>query len=333
VNINSTVDPRRVLDGPLRRQHRIPDDTPLDALREPLQSWVNYALGTVDRGRTALADLQRAGFSPGQRLLDAGCAYGGYLAAAAEVGAAEVVGIEIAPWLAAIARELVVAYGVPAQIIEGSVGDTALLARLGRFDAIACCDVIEHVDDPPAVLAALAGALVPGGVLYLTVPNYRNPDRVDQDAHFQYFGVGLLPPPAARSYVTTLQGSPYYDVGEYHTMAWYRASLVGLGLSVELLNPVPEDGLAETLSRRAAEVSARAATFADARLPASLVAATRQAVSAWASELEREVKAVASPDLWSRLRAGLGFGPRERPDLQEYAVPTWNLLARRPASS
>ena len=40
---------------------------------------------------------------------------------------------------------------------------------LGRFDYIDCCGVLHHLDDPPAGLRALAGALKPGGGIGLMV--------------------------------------------------------------------------------------------------------------------------------------------------------------------
>jgi SAM-dependent methyltransferase len=47
----------------------------------------------------------------------------------------------------------------------------AALADLGQFDAIALWQVIEHVPDPSALIAASADALAPGGVLALAAPN------------------------------------------------------------------------------------------------------------------------------------------------------------------
>jgi SAM-dependent methyltransferase len=49
---------------------------------------------------------------------------------------------------------------------------TRLPANL-RFDAIGAFDMLEHVDDDVAVLRAMRGALRPGGVVLVTVPQHR----------------------------------------------------------------------------------------------------------------------------------------------------------------
>jgi 2-polyprenyl-3-methyl-5-hydroxy-6-metoxy-1,4-benzoquinol methylase len=41
----------------------------------------------------------------------------------------------------------------------------------GPYDAVVCGDVLEHLVDPDRVLAALGAALVPGGVVIVSVPN------------------------------------------------------------------------------------------------------------------------------------------------------------------
>ncbi len=40
-----------------------------------------------------------------------------------------------------------------------------------EFDAIVCADVLEHLRDPRGALAALRGALAPGGVVVISIPN------------------------------------------------------------------------------------------------------------------------------------------------------------------
>ena len=46
----------------------------------------------------------------------------------------------------------------------------AIAAQAGLMDAVVCSHNLEHCDEPAAVLAAMATALRPGGVLYLAFP-------------------------------------------------------------------------------------------------------------------------------------------------------------------
>jgi 2-polyprenyl-3-methyl-5-hydroxy-6-metoxy-1,4-benzoquinol methylase len=49
--------------------------------------------------------------------------------------------------------------------------DAAMPALDGPFDAIVCADILEHLRDPAAVLAALARALAPDGEIVISIPN------------------------------------------------------------------------------------------------------------------------------------------------------------------
>jgi len=44
----------------------------------------------------------------------------------------------------------------------------------GAFDCVISCETIEHLTDPPAALREMARVCKPGGMLYLTTPNYLN---------------------------------------------------------------------------------------------------------------------------------------------------------------
>jgi SAM-dependent methyltransferase len=46
--------------------------------------------------------------------------------------------------------------------------------RDGAFGAVVCTEVLEHVNDPEAVLSEAARVLVPSGLMYVTTPNYAN---------------------------------------------------------------------------------------------------------------------------------------------------------------
>ena len=94
--------PAQVLERTIRELYGVAADADIDTLTEPLRSYVTYSLGTVDRGRWTLDELRPFGLKPGFRFFDAGCAYGGFLAAATEAGARENirVGVQyLAAWL------------------------------------------------------------------------------------------------------------------------------------------------------------------------------------------------------------------------------------------
>jgi protoporphyrinogen oxidase/SAM-dependent methyltransferase len=116
--------------------------------------------GQVQTAALALPHIERE-VRPG-RLLDVGCWTGSFLVAAQERGW-EVTGVEPSAWAASRARER----GV--KVHEGELANAAFAP--GSFEAIVTCDVLEHLVDPAAAIDRFAELLVPGGALYLTVPD------------------------------------------------------------------------------------------------------------------------------------------------------------------
>jgi SAM-dependent methyltransferase len=113
--------------------------------------------------RTGLAHLAAAGLAPGERILDLGCARGDFLAYARERGY-EVLGVDLNPRLAEQARQ---------RGFTVHTGDLRELELTQPVDAVTLWDVIEHVDDPVAVLAACRAVLRPGGLLFFHTGNAR----------------------------------------------------------------------------------------------------------------------------------------------------------------
>jgi 2-polyprenyl-3-methyl-5-hydroxy-6-metoxy-1,4-benzoquinol methylase len=102
------------------------------------------------------------------RLLDIGCAYGPFLAAARDNGF-ETVGLDPAPDAAAYVREKL---GITA--LQGGFPESAgELERLcpERFDVITLWYVLEHFEEPDRALAAINGLLKMGGVLAFSTPS------------------------------------------------------------------------------------------------------------------------------------------------------------------
>lgn len=312
--------PEQIWAEAVRRKMGMTPGASFDDLEEPHRTWALYTFSAVDRGRGVISALKAHGWRPGVRFMDAGCAYGGYLVAAAEAGAVDVVGIDVDEDYLKLARELLAAYGVRGQLEFGSIDDPELCRKLctaGGIDIVTCTDVLEHVADAAVTLERLSHYLAPGGRTYITVPNFRNPAWVRSDPHYQIAGITLLPPQPARATAYAIHPwLPRYSMGEYHPLHWYRRRLAELGLDTWLLNP-PAGTLAEIASqlrREATEVRSEVERAPDPRLPSELSTAIREAVAVWAEELLASV----SP---------------EHPDpavLDEYAIQTWELLAIKP---
>ncbi|MGZ2412676.1 2-polyprenyl-6-hydroxyphenyl methylase / 3-demethylubiquinone-9 3-methyltransferase [Sphingomonas sp. F9_3S_D5_B_2] len=101
----------------------------------------------------------------GRTALDVGCGAGLLAEPLARLGA-KVTGIDAAPEVIAVAHEHAAARGLE---IDYRAGDVQALE--GQFDLITCMEVIEHVADPTAFVAALAQRLAPDGLLVLSTPN------------------------------------------------------------------------------------------------------------------------------------------------------------------
>ena len=116
--------------------------------------------GQVATARRDLARIERW-VRPG-RLLDVGCWTGSLLVAARERGW-QAAGLEPSEWASARAR----ARGC--DVTQAVVGAVPLDAD--SYRAVVATDVIEHLTDPNEALLRIRGALEPGGVLFVTVPD------------------------------------------------------------------------------------------------------------------------------------------------------------------
>lgn len=114
---------------------------------------------------------QRATLS-GSRVVDIGCGGGILTESMAGLGAA-VTGIDMAEAPLAVARLHQAESGTNVEYLRSTAEDLAS-KRPGQFDVVTCLEMLEHVPSPPAVIAACAELLRPGGNIFFSTIN-RNP--------------------------------------------------------------------------------------------------------------------------------------------------------------
>ena len=105
-----------------------------------------------------------------RRVLEIGCAHGGFLHYCSSRGVAEVVGIEVDEATCAFARAR---FGLR-HVCAGLFPDVEL--PFETFDAITGFDVLEHLRDPIPALFAVAELLSEDGVFVFQTPCYRGED-------------------------------------------------------------------------------------------------------------------------------------------------------------
>ncbi|RXZ64967.1 bifunctional 2-polyprenyl-6-hydroxyphenol methylase/3-demethylubiquinol 3-O-methyltransferase UbiG [Pelagerythrobacter rhizovicinus] len=102
----------------------------------------------------------------GRSALDVGCGAGLLCEPLARLGA-DVTGVDAAPENTAAAAQHAEGVGLDIRYIAGEIA----ALDIGTFDLVTCMEVIEHVADQHAFVAALADRLAPGGLLILSTPN------------------------------------------------------------------------------------------------------------------------------------------------------------------
>jgi 2-polyprenyl-3-methyl-5-hydroxy-6-metoxy-1,4-benzoquinol methylase len=280
-----------------------------------------YAVTANERGRRSADRILKAAplASPGRwlrrrpRVLDVGCAYGGFLVAFAERGA-RVTGIELDRRYLELALVNLREQGVDAHLVQGDATHPRPGFR-GRFDLVVANDVIEHVISLEGFLSNIRDWLAPGGTAYLEIPNGAQPHFVIADGHYGLFGITLLDFEHAREYFQALSPDGVMDTYRYPALADYRAAFDAAGLSFEIL----EDTLAiPALGVRDVEAQMEQLRVASAEGLTRVPALSRDLV---ASRLDAYLAhAAAAPRSTEEER---------RRFLLDYAPGFWMVLARR----
>jgi 2-polyprenyl-6-hydroxyphenyl methylase/3-demethylubiquinone-9 3-methyltransferase len=163
----------------------------------------------------------------GRRLADVGCG-GGILAESMALRGATVTGIDMGEAPLAVARLHQRESGVTVDY-RHSTAEQLAAEMPGHFDIVCCLEMLEHVPDPAAVVAACADLAQPGGSLYFSTIN-RNPKA------FAFAVVGAehilkLLPPGTHEYEKFIKPS--------ELAGWIRdAGLQLQGMTGMLYNPL-----------------------------------------------------------------------------------------------
>ncbi|WP_260482627.1 bifunctional 2-polyprenyl-6-hydroxyphenol methylase/3-demethylubiquinol 3-O-methyltransferase UbiG [Sphingomicrobium flavum] len=112
-------------------------------------------------------DCDECKFRPleGKSALDVGCGAGLLAEPLARLGA-KVTGVDAAAEVIEVARAHAAGQGLDIAYHAGGVEELE-----GSYDLITAMEVVEHVADPAAFVAALAERLAPGGLLIMSTPN------------------------------------------------------------------------------------------------------------------------------------------------------------------
>jgi 2-polyprenyl-3-methyl-5-hydroxy-6-metoxy-1,4-benzoquinol methylase len=116
-----------------------------------------------------LALLQQLGSrTRGRRVIDIGCGKGDFIDAALSAGWSAL-GVELSPAAAKVARQ----FDLPV------VNRDVFLPSddLGTYDLLTMFEVIEHVERPARLLQRAEELVRPGGLVYVTTPNFDSLDR------------------------------------------------------------------------------------------------------------------------------------------------------------
>jgi 2-polyprenyl-6-hydroxyphenyl methylase / 3-demethylubiquinone-9 3-methyltransferase len=122
----------------------------------------------------------------GARVLDVGCG-GGILAEAMARRGAKVTGIDLAEKALRVAQLHLLESKLDIRYEMSSVDDVA-----GEFDLVTCMELLEHVPDPAAMVAACARLVRPGGQVFFSTIN-RNPKSYLFAVVGAEYVLGLLP--------------------------------------------------------------------------------------------------------------------------------------------
>jgi 2-polyprenyl-3-methyl-5-hydroxy-6-metoxy-1,4-benzoquinol methylase len=298
----------------------------LDTRHPMLRTWIEYPLGTNQRGDEVVQTVRQYLNPAGVRSLDIGCAYGGTPIAFARAGA-DAYGLELDPGLLALAKcNLADHPGLRCTLMTGDILQPQVAQPLGQFEIITCDNVIEHVEKASMLIETIAQMLAPSGVCIMGIPNPFSYLQVMRDGHYALFGLTLLEREQAITYFIAAGHTDPYGVGEYtFTLSDYTDMFHRAGLEITLLNAQAcSASEVEALRRRLIDLRAMfAAQIDEGKIPAVAQPAIERGLARYLSEFDALHAAYrAAPSL----KAAAELGSRL---LVDYQQDQWQALVRR----
>ncbi len=111
---------------------------------------------------------ERAGLA-GRRVIDVGCG-GGILSESMAQRGAHVTGIDLAEAALGVAKLHLLESGQKVEYVRARAEDMAA-ERAGEYDVVTCLEMLEHVPDPQAVVAACHTLVKPDGHVFFSTIN------------------------------------------------------------------------------------------------------------------------------------------------------------------
>ena len=210
----------------------------------------NFGTSTNSRGQDAIGVFEAYGFSmTGLKILDVGCAYGGFSIEAARKGAC-CYGVEISNALYELAtlNNKGEAYdGGSCDFVRTDATSPEFLEKLPHdyFDLIIVNDVFEHVYDTVQLLSNLEKVANEKCVIYFVIPNGSDFRFAAREGHTGCCGISLLAP---LLWQTLIPGRESYERSIYYRQyEYYRALFEYFGFGkIALINYPGYAGWEET---------------------------------------------------------------------------------------